>query len=238
MARTAMGAKALQLFRGGLNKLSLWAEHIGGACCDPAVAPKIDRLSPTINPENANVHTNPFGHRDYWHFGTLADSIREQIIRHINTQGVGAQLEVMILPTFCLLNAVRVDVLAEETGLAFTLKTRNGTVLPGTTTYPDVGEEPGAPSGQLIKVAETESGSGCGEVARVQSAGAYTGIGALGGATRTYTLGVAGHGGEFALEADVLILEVTALPVGGVLGHFDIQVHATYTAPGRSEASR
>lgn len=235
MARNSMGAKALQLFRGGLNKLSLWAEHIGGACCDPAVTPKIDRLSPTVNPENANIHTNPFGHRDYWHFGTLHDSLREQIIRHINTEGVGAQLEVMILPTFSLLNAVRVDVLAEETGLAFTLKTRNGTALPGTTAFPGEGAEI---SGQLIKVTETEGGSGCGEVTRVQSVGAYTGIGALGGATRTYMMGVAGQGGEFALEADVLILEVTALPVGGVIGHFDIQVHATYTAPGRSEASR
>ena len=238
MARTVMGAKALQLFRGGLNQLSLWAKHVGGACCDPVVMPKVDRLPPTVNPENANVHTNPFGHRDYWHFGSLADSIREGIISHINANGVGAQLEVLLLPTFSLLNAVRVDVLAEETGLVFKLVTRNGTALPGTTVYPDVDEFPGAPSGQLIKVAETEGGSGCGEVSRVQSAGAYTGIGPLGGATRTYTLGVAGHGGEFALDADVLILEVTAVPAGGVKGFIDIQVHATYTAPGRSEASR
>lgn len=223
MARVSMGAKALQLFRGGLNKLSLWAGHIGGACCDPAVTPKIDRLNPTINPENANIHTNPFGHRDYWHFGTLLDSLREQIVRHINAEGVGAQLEVMVLPTFSLLNAVRVDVLAEETGLTFKLKTRNGTVLP---------------TGQLIKVEETEGGDGCGEVSRVQSAGAYTDIGALGGATRVYNMGVSGRGGEFALEADVLILEVTALPAGGVVGYFDLQVHATYTAPGRSEAAR
>lgn len=223
MARNAMSALALQLFRGGLNKLSLWAEHIGGACCDPAVTPRIDRLNPTINPENANVHTNPYGHRDYWHFGTLADSIRDQIVRHINTAGVGAQLEVMVIPTFALLNTVRVDVLAEEAGLTFELKTRNGTVLP---------------TGQLINVLETEGGDGCGEVSRVQAAGAYTGLGALSGATRSYTMGVSDIGGEFALEADVLILEVTGLPAGGVVGYFDIQVHANYTAPGRSEAAR
>jgi hypothetical protein len=224
MARVTMPADTLQVFRGGLNKLSLWAQHIGGACCDPAVTPVIDRLNPTINPENANIHTNPFGHRDYWHFGTLADSERQRIIDFINTEGVGAKLEVMVLPTFSLLNVVRVDILAEETGLAFTLSTRNGTVLP---------------TGQLIEVAETDSGDGCGEVARVQTVMTdYTGLGPLGGATRVYHMGVSDQGGEFVLEADVLVLEVTAVPAGGVKGYFDMQVHATYTAPGRSEAPR
>jgi hypothetical protein len=218
-----MGAKALQLFRGGLNKLTLWAEHIGGACCDPLVPAQIDRLNPTINPENANVHTNPFGHRDHFHFGSLHDSLRDKIVRHINTHGVGAQLELMVLPTFSLLHAVQFVTLAEEPGLLFELKTRNGTVLP---------------TGQLIQVSETEGGNGCGEVARVQAEGAYTDLGALNGATRVHTLGVSDIGGEFALEADVLILEVTAMPAEAVVGYFDLQLHGTYIAPGRSEASR
>lgn len=223
MARVSMDAKALQLFRGGLNKLSLWAQHIGGMCCDPVPAVTMDRLNPTINPENALVHTRPFGNRDYWKFSDADDTARANIVQHINTQGVGAQLEIIVIPTFSLLYSVQVVALAEEAGLTFELKTRNGTVLP---------------AGQLIQVSETDGGMGCGEVARVQAAGAYTGLGALAGAHRVHTLGVSGIGGEFALEADVLILEVTGLPAGGVKGYFDLLVHANYIAPGRSESLR
>lgn len=229
MPRNPMSADAMQLFRGGLNKPSLWAEHIGGDCCDPKALVAMDRLPPTVNPENANVHTNPYGHRDYWHFGTLADSIRQKIVDHINSVGVGAELEVMVIPTFALLHSVRVDVLIPEAGLAFELVTRNGTALP---------------TGQEIIVTETDSGDGCGEVARVQTApgeddSVFEDIGGVGAGTRRYHLGVSDQGGEFALEADVLILRVTAVPAApGVIGFFDIQVHANYVAPGRSEAPR
>jgi len=223
MARVAKNAKAMQIFRGGLNKLSVWAKHIGGDCCDPKPDYSIDRLNPTINPENALVHTRPFGNRDYMQFGEFADSVRKEMVDWINTNGVGAQLELLVIPTFSLLSTVEFTVLAEEAGFTYDLKTRNGTVLP---------------AGQLIKVSETEGGAGCGEVARVQAAGGYTGLGALGGATRVMNLGVSATGGEFALEADVLILEVTALPAAGLKGLFDFRANINYVAPGRSEAAR
>jgi hypothetical protein len=222
MARNAMGPSTLQLFRGGLNDLNLWAKHLGGACCDgPTVV--VDRLNPTINPENANVHTAPFGNRDNWRFGDHDDSRRDAIIRHINAHGVGAQLEVLVIPTFSLLYTVQVVVMAEEAGLTFSLATRNGTALP---------------AGQLIQVAETDSAVSCGEVSRVQTEGSFAGFGQLGGASRVHVLGVSGIGGEFALEADALILQVDSMPVGGVKGYFDVLVHIDYIAPGRSEAMR
>lgn len=223
MARTAKNAKAMQLFRGGLNKLSVWAEHIGGDCCDAKPTITQDRLNPTINPENALVHTRPFGNRDYMQYSEFNDSKRVEIVKWINDNGVGAQLELLVIPTFSLLSTVEFTVLAEEAGFTFDLKTRNGTVLP---------------AGQLIKVSETEGGAGCGEVARVQAVGGYTGLGALGGATRVMNLGVSDKLGEFALEADVLILEVTALPAAGLKGFFDFRANINYVAPGRSEATR
>lgn len=223
MARVAKSALAMQIFRGGLNKLSVWAKHIGGDCCDPKPDYSIDRLNPTINPENALVHTRPFGNRDYMQFSEFADSIRQEMVDWINASGVGAQLEILVIPTFSLLHTVELTVLAEEAGFTYSLSTRNGTVLP---------------TGQLIQVDETEGGANCEGVARVQAVGAYTGLGVLAGATRRMTMGVSAIGGEFALEADVLILTVTALPAAGLKGTFDFRANINYVAPGRSEAQR
>jgi hypothetical protein len=224
MSRVAKSVKAHQSFRGGLNDLSKnpYIQALGSSCCEPAAAVDQDRLNPTINPENALIHTRPFGNRDYWQFGEFADSERARIVQHINTHKVGAQLEILVVPTFSLLYSVQAVVFAEEIGLKFKVKTRNGTKLP---------------SGQLIKVAEKDGGSSCGEVERTQSVGDLNDIGSLDGATRVHTLAVSDIGGEFALEADVLILEVTSMPSIGVVGNFDLRVHTNYIAPGRSEAA-
>lgn len=225
MARVAKSDKAKQLFKGGLNDLSKnpWLQQIGNGCCEVAPAIDQDRLNPTINPENALVHTRPFGNRDYWQFSEHDDTTRRQVVALINEVGVGAQLEVIVLPTFSLLYSVQVVAMAEEAGLVFELKTRNGTVIP---------------DGQTIKVSETDAANGCGEVARVQGSADPADLGPLEGASRVHNLFVSGQGGEFALEADVLILEVVSMPTEPVKGFFDLRVHANYVAPGRSEAAR
>lgn len=225
MARIAKTEKAMQLFRGGLNDLSKnpWLQNIGFGCCDPVHKIDQDRLPPTVNPENAQIHSRPFGNRLFWQFSEHDDSTRAQIVRHLNEVGVGAQLEIIVIPTFSLTHSVHTVTLAEETDLVFELKTRNGTELP---------------SGQLIKVSETDSGDGCGEVARVQAAADPAEIGPLDGASRVHNLFVSDKGGEFALEADVLVLEVVSVPAGGIKGNFDIRVHTNAIAPGRSESTR
>jgi hypothetical protein len=224
MARIAKSPKAVQLFRGGLNDISKnpWVQNLGGDCCNPAIAVDQDRLNPTINPENANIHTRPLGNRDYWRYSDGNDTLRRQIVQHINTAGVGAQLEILVIPTFALVTSIQVVTLAEESGLVFKLKTRNGTVIP---------------VGQKIKVSETDSGDGCGAVAREQAVADKDDLGPLAGASRVHNLFVSDIGGEFALEADALILEVKSLPATAVTGSFDIMVHLTYIAPGRSEAT-
>lgn len=226
MPRNAKDPKALQLFRGGLNDIQKnpWVQNLGLGCCDPSPKVDVDRLNPTINPENALVHSRPFGNRIHWRFSEHDDTTRANIVNHINTNGVGAQLEILVIPTFAFWHSLHVVTLAEETGLTFRLRTRNGTALPNS---------------QQIKVSETDSGAGCGDVARVQAAADPNSIGALGGATRVHNIFVDGNGGQFALEADVVILEVTALPASGkVDGFFDLLVHSTTVAAGRSEASR
>ena len=225
MAFVAKDPKAHQSFRGGLNSLATnpWLQNIGNGCCEPSHAVDQDRLNRTINPENALVHSRPFGNRLHWRFSELDDTTRRQIVAHINKVGVGAQLEIIVIPTFGFLHSIHTVTLAEESGLVFELKTRNGTLIP---------------SGQLIKVSETDSGDGCGEVARVQGAADPADIGPLEGASRVHNFFVADNGGEFALEADVIILEVLSLPADGVVGSFDLLVHSTTVAAGRSEATR
>lgn len=224
MTFNAKGPKAKQVFRGGLNDLSKspWLQNIGGACCEPSHAIDQDRLNRTINPENALVHSRPFGNRLHWWFSEHDDSTRRQIVNHINTHGVGAQLEIIVIPTFAFVHSIHTVTLVEEAGLVFELKTRNATPIP---------------SGQKIKVSETDGADGCGEVARVQGAADEAAIGALDGASRVHNFFVADNGGEFALNSDVIILEVKSVPAGGVKGTFDILVHSTTVAAGRSEAA-
>ena len=203
MARNPKSAKAVQLFRGGRNDIQKnpWVQNLGFGCCDPSPVVDVDRLNPTINPENALVHSRPFGNRLHWRFSEHDDTTRANIVAHINRIGVGAQLEVLVIPTFAFWHSLHVVTLAEEAGLTFNLRTRNGTVIP---------------TSQTIRVTETDSGNGCGEVARVQTnAASPSGIGGLSGATRVHNIFVDGNGGQFALEADVLILEVAALPASG-----------------------
>lgn len=223
MARVAKSVKAKQVFRGGLNDLSknVWVQNLGNGCCETAPSVDQDRLPPTVNPENSLVHTRPYGNRDYWQFSEFAGTDRGRMVKWLNDNGVGAQLEVMVIPTFSLLSTVSITTFAEETGLVFELKTRNGTLLP---------------SGQKIKVLETDSGDGCGEVSRVKSAADEGSIGPLEGASRVHNLFVSDKLGEFALDADVLILEIVSLPAGGIVGAFDLRINANYVAPGRSES--
>jgi hypothetical protein len=225
MAFVAKDNKTLQVFRGGFNDLSKnpWLQNIGNGCCEPGQTIDQERLPRSLHPENALVHSRPFGNRLHWRFSELDDTTRRQIVAHINTHGVGAKIEVITIPTFAFVHSVHTVTLAEESGLVFKLYARNGTAVP---------------SGQLIKVSETDSGDGCGEVARVRGAADKNAIGALGGASRVHNIFATANGGEFALEADVWVLEVVSVPADGVIGSFDLLIHSLTVAAGRTEASR
>lgn len=232
MARNPKSTNALQSFRGGRNRLGVWAKHAEGECCQPGVVLDIDRLPPTVQWENANIHTSPLGGRNpTWRFGELQSGDKEAIIDHINAVGVGAIIELQAIPTFAFVTGVSVSTFAEEVGLAFEVITRNGTPLP---------------ADQVILVEEQDAG-GCGETTRtrvtttdvggnVLDTGDLGAVGTLDGATRSYTIAVSGAG-EFALEADVIALRVTSVPAGGVAGHFDLAVDLSYVSTTRSFAA-
>lgn len=221
MSFNPMGAKAVQIFRGGADRLGVWGQHLGSGCCDGAVdAPKVDRLVPTINPENDHTHTRPYGNKDNFRFSTLHPTEQRKVVEAINKYGVGTQIEAMVIPSFVFASTVHIGIHAEEPGLQFKLTTRNGTEVP---------------MDQKIKIVETQGGVGCATLTRVRSTTDFMSMGSLEGGSAVYHIGRSNNG-NFAVYADVYILEVVSVPAGGVLGYFDIEMHATYNNPGRSEA--
>lgn len=227
MAQTAFNPKSnksIQVFNGGLAPLGIWAKHIGPGCCVPNAKVDIDRLVPTVNPENALVHNRPAAERSFWQTSN-GSSDKRDIIKHINEVGVGAEIEIMVVPTFSFFKAVHIVVLGEEVGLTFKLKTRNGIDMP---------------ADQLIKVEETDAGTavGCGDVARVKGAADFDNFGAKGTASRVHLFGVADASGDFALYSDTLVLEVLTVPTEPVRGDFDLMVYGTFNTFGRSEAQQ
>ena len=225
MARNAKPAGAVQAFRGGLPKLGVWAQHLGGDCCAPSAAVDIDRLPPTVQWENANIHTSPIGGRNAtWRFKELKQEDRRAIIDAINAGGVGTIIEAQLIPTFSYVTAVAATVFAEETGLTFRLVTRNDTYTT---------------SANTPIVSEVDGGNGCGGVVRTltnTNDDANWTFGALEGDSRRYYID--GHLRDFALEADVLGLEVVSMPAGGVVvGKFDLTLDLTYESYVRSAAA-
>ena len=225
MARNAKPAGAVQAFRGGLPKLGVWAQHLGGDCCAPSAAVDIDRLPPTVQWENANIHTSPIGGRNpTWRFKELKQEDQRAIIDAINAGGVGTIIEAQLIPTFSYVMAVAATVFAEETGLTFRLVTRNGTY---------------ATSANTPMVSEVDGGNGCGGVVRTltddDDDDNWT-FGALEGDSRRYYID--SHLRDFALEADVLGIEVVSVPAGGVVvGKFDLAIDLTYESYVRSAAA-
>ena len=226
MARNPKPAGAVQAFRGGLAELSIWAKHLGGDCCSPAARPEIDRLPPTVQWENANVHTSPIGGRNpTWRFKELKQEVQRDIIDAINAGGVCTIIEAQLIPTFAFVSAVAATVYAEETGLRFRLVTRNESV--------DF-------TNGALTVGEVDGGPNCTGVVRTQDG---TGddpdwtIGSLDGDTRRYYICTDLVDG-FALEPDVVGFEVTEMPAGGVVkGLFDLALDVTYESYVRSAAA-
>lgn len=220
MARVAKSADNIQVFRGSKPKMDVFAANSGIGCCDPGLDPAYDKLAERTRFDNALAHSNPTGANDKYRFpgGNGFDSDRAAILAHINAVGVGAEISVIAIPTYAFLTGVGLHIAAEEPGLTFNLVTRNGL---------------GLPASQVIQVAAAAGALPC-EITRTQTVGSLTGFGALG--TDLFRDIFARDGdGEFALEADELILVVATMPVDPVVGLFDITVAASYDVIHRAE---
>ena len=227
MARVPKDELNLQVFRGSRPRLDVFAKNAGTGCCGTGAQVEYDKLAERVRFDNALAHSNPTGANDKFAFpqgdGFAYNSA--EIIEHINTNGVGATISVLVIPTYAFVTGVGVHIAAEEPGLTFNLITRNGLALPGVT------------NGGAIEVIATDGAEGC-EITRTlgSSESPFSGFGALGNARFIDIFGRSGEG-EFSLEADEIILEVATLPASGVVtGAFELEVSVSYDVIHRAEA--
>lgn len=224
MAWVAKAANELQVFRGSKPRLDVFAQSMADSnCCDGGTMIAHDKLARRVRFDNGLSHLNPSGGTEVYRVpdGDGMTSTRQSILDHINANGVGARIALIAVPTYAFLTGVGVHISEEEAGLTFNLVTRNGLALPE-----DAGE------GALIQVATT--GDTCAPI-RTQTVGSFAGFGALGGASQIDIFGRYGQG-NFALEADEIVLVVASMPAGGeVKGDFDFSVSASYDLIHRAE---
>ena len=225
MARTPKAVDNIQVFRGSRPREDVFSKNANSGCCGTGTQTDHDKLAGRTRFDNALAHSNPTGANDKFvvPYGDGFADARTNMINHINTFGVGAQISVLAIPTYAFVTGVGIHIAAQEAGLTFNLITRNGLVLPATA---------------VIIVDAAAADAGC-EVERTQTAGtiaSFAGFGALGaGVLFRDIFGREGQG-EFSLEADELILEVATVPAGGlVVGEFDITVSVSYDVIHRAE---
>ena len=231
MARNPKAADNIQVFRGSRPRKDVFSANANSGCCGSGTETDHDKLAGRTRCDNALAHSNPLCANDKFvvPYGDGFADARENMINHINTFGVGAQISVLAIPTYAFVTGVGIHIAASEPGLTFNLITRNGLVLPGS----EGGEDPPGP--YLLQVEAEAATAGC-EVTRTLGEGAYQGFGALAeGVLFMDIFGRDGHG-TFSLEADELILEVATVPAGGlVVGEFDITVSVSYEVIHRAE---
>ena len=239
MARAAKSANNIQVFRGSRPKADVFTSNAGIGCCG-SVAFDYDKLGERVRFDNGLKHLSPSGGVERYRFpaGNGFSDDKAAIIAHINAIGVGATISVIAIPTYAFVTGVGIHIAAEEDGLTFDLITRNGLALPREIVYTGGGEDPVVVGdGPIIKVTVTAGVDGVCDVTRTQTTVAnFNGFGALGANDLFADLFGRNGQGEFALEADELILRVASMPAGGVVnGTFDLTISASYDVIHRAE---
>lgn len=212
MTIAAKSADNMQVFRGSRPAADVFAQNAGVGCCDTGSVVVHDKLAPVVHFDNALAHLNPAGANDKFRLNRMVPGV----VDHINAIKIGAQISVLAIPTGAIMRAVAVRVDAEDAGLVFELRTRNGLALP--TVIMDITAAAGA--------------AACDPATRVAAPGlVWTGIGLLGANSQVDKLGLyaSDDPASYSLESDELMLVVTAMPGGGIInGDFDITVSAVY----------
>lgn len=227
MARNAKSENNIQVFRGSRPEQDVFSSNAGLGCCDDGTSVDYDKLASRVRFDNSLAHLNPTGANDKFRlpYGNGFAGVKDQIIRHINDVGVGAQISVLAIPTYAFLTGLGVHIAEEEVGLTFDVKTRNGLALPSDASY-----VVSAASDTECTLVRTLTGDEGGTTATD-----FQGIGALDGALMV-DLFAKSCCGEFSLEADEIILEVASMPSSGfVTGDFDLYVSASYDIIHRAE---
>lgn len=245
MARTAFDpATMLQVFRGSKQPLGVFAKHAGSGCCGTSFSVGFDRLADVVHGPNSHTHLNPVSYNDKYMVpmgpvgGTLEND-RDEIVSFINAVGVGAKIGIICIPNFAFITDISVRIEAEEPGLTFNLKTRNGLALPSKKVITvkttrsednacvlerDVTEKSAVVTGNLT------SGASDGTAAN-----AFNDFGNMNDNVFIDIFGRDGDG-VFTAEADEIMLEVASMPVGKkVVGNFRVIVAVNYSICDRAE---
>lgn len=235
MARTPKSEDNIQVFRGGFPRPDVFALNANSGCCPGGAELTYDKLPNRVRFDNGLNHMSPLGGNEKVSVPQAADGFanyERDIIAHINAVGVGAEVSLIAIPTYAFLTGVGVRIEADEPGLTFLLKTRNGLVLPA----------------QHYRVSAT--GEDCavtrtlevGEVADpdaeppVVGDNYLSGFGQLGTARFIDIFARSGQG-NFSLEADEIILEVLTMPSDNIVtGAFRLEVSASYEVINRAIA--
>lgn len=229
MARVDKAETNIQVFRGSLPKMDVFAANAGDGCCPSGLQQSYDKLGERTRFDNALAHSNPIGANDKYFFPTGAgfDADKADIITHINEHGVGATVSVLAIPTYAFVTGVGIHVAGEEDGLTFNLITRNGLALPSDAVY-------------MVEAAVDENND-CAMTRTLvdldgeESIDPFEGFGELND-NLFVDIFARSCCGEFSLEADELILEVASMPAGGIVnGDFAIEVAVSYQVIHRAE---
>ena len=232
MARNPKAANNIQVFRGSRPREDVFSANANAGCCGSGTATDHDKLAGRTRFDNALAHSNPSGANDKFvvPYGDGFADARRDMINHINTFGVGAQISVLAIPTYAFVTGVGIHIAASEPGLTFNLITRNGLQLPAYT---------GGSEGQSTIVDASAGDAGCAVTRTPITLGEvspFAGFGQLGENVLFRDIFTRSSGGTFSLEADELILEVATVPAGGlVVGEFDITVSVSYNVIHRAE---
>lgn len=240
MAWNARNSQNLQVFRGSRPKLDVFTKNFAADsdCCPSGAAVGYDKLARRVRFDNGLNHLNPIGGNEKYRLpgGDGLTGTQAEILAHINAHGVGAQISVIAIPTFAILTAVGIHIAADEPGLTFNLRTRNGLELP---------------ESDVIRI--NTNGDACGPV-RTRAVGSLQGFGQMGSAEQVDLFAIGrfrtggpiggshdGHVHEvefnyFAMESDEIIVEVAAMPSSGIVtGAFDLSVAVNYEFVHRAE---
>ena len=224
MAINPKSADNIQVYRGALPAMDVFAQNSGAGCCAPNVTSDYDKLGTVVHFDNALAHLNPKGANDKLRISPSVNGMQREVIDHINAVGAGAQISVLVIPTFALVKSIGVHVAAAETGLTFNLVSRNGLNLALDVDAPITGLS------SIFQVASAAGASTCDPLVRTRTNRPdLDGIGALGANEfidifANYDMAAAG----FALDAEELILEVATVPATPIAGTFDITVAVNY----------
>lgn len=257
MARTAFDpTKHLQLFRGSKLPPEVHTQHAFAGCCPVTGMMVYDRLGDVVHGPNSHTHLKPTSYNDKFMvpFGPVGGSLENEknnIVNFINAVQVGAQIGVLCIPNYAFVTDVAVKIEASEPGLTFNLKTRNGLKLPSAKVVTvTTSEDPNSPCNKVRTM--TESGGGNATVegtadlntgavtgtatADVGNVAAFNGFGALGQDVQSIAIFGRDGQGQFAMEADEIILEVASMPTNKrITGAFRIIVSVNYTICDRAE---